>query len=108
MKTVREALDKPSARQVRWPARRRLVHINGYMKRGALLIEPNLELCGGALVVHVTVDGLVHVTDNVLVPASYYYPSVREIVAGNPDLSIYLEALLATDPLRGRGGGPAP
>jgi hypothetical protein len=34
------------------------------------------------------------------VPSSTYYPSIREIVAGNPDLSIYYEALLKTDVYR--------
>ncbi len=70
------------AAQQAWAKRR--LRITGYMKRGAALLVPDLALCGGALVVHVT--------DAVLVPAAALYVDLERRVRDAPELSITAEA----------------
>ena len=64
-------------------AKRRL-RVTGYLKRGAALLVPDLALCGGLLVVHVT--------DAVLVPAAALYSDMERRVRDTPELSITAEA----------------
>jgi uncharacterized surface protein with fasciclin (FAS1) repeats len=69
----------------------RKVRVDGYMKRGADVIVPNVVLC----------DTLaVHVVDTVLVPAAAFYSSIESVIASLPELSITAEAYFLTKPLR--------
>ena len=63
---------------------KRLLRVTGYLKRGAAIVEPDLLLCGGALVVHAT--------DRVLVPAAALYADLERRVRDLPELSITAEA----------------
>jgi hypothetical protein len=70
------------AAQQLWAKRK--LRVTGYMKRGAALVVPDLSLCSGALVVHVT--------DGVLVPAAALYSDLERRVRDMPELSITAEA----------------
>ena len=70
----------------------RKVRVDGYLKRGADVLVPNIVLCGGGLVVHVV--------DAVLVPAAAFYSSVDSLIASSPELSITAEAYFLTAALR--------
>ena len=70
----------------------RKVRVDGYLKRGADVLVPNIVLCGSGLVVHVV--------DAVLVPAAAFYSSVDSLIASSPELSITAEAYFLTAALR--------
>jgi len=69
----------------------RKVRIDGYMKRGADVIVPNIVLCESLAV---------HVVETVLVPAAAFYSSVESLISSLPELSITAEAYFLTKPLR--------
>lgn len=70
----------------------RKVRIDGYLKRGADVVMPNIVLCGGSLAIHVV--------STVLVPAAAFYSSVETLIAASPGLSITAEAYFLTRSLR--------
>ena len=72
----------------------RKVRIDGYLKRGADVVLPNVVLCGGKMVVHVV--------STVLVPAAAFYSSIESLIASSPELSI-----TAVRPVN-RSTGPLP
>ena len=69
----------------------RKIRIDGYMKRGADVIVPNIVLCESLAV---------HVVETVLVPAAAFYSSVESLISSLPELSITAEAYFLTKPLR--------
>ena len=70
----------------------RKVRMDGYMKRGADVIVPNIALCGGGLAVHVMAAALV--------PAAAFYSTVESLIVSTPELSITAEAYFITRELR--------
>ena len=78
----------------------RKVRVDGYLKRGADVVFPNIVLCGGNLVVHVV--------STVLVPAAAFYSSVESLMASSPELSITAEAYFLTRTLRESFVTPTP
>ena len=66
--------------------------MDGYMKRGADVIVPNIALCGGGLAVHVMAAALV--------PAAAFYSTVESLIVSTPELSITAEAYFITRELR--------
>jgi len=70
----------------------RKVRIDGYLKRGADVVAPNVVLCGGRMAVHVV--------STVLVPAAAFYSSIELLIASSPELSTTAEAYFLTRALR--------
>ena len=75
----------------------RKLRVDGYLKRGADVIGPNVVMCSGLGFG----PGLaVHVIDDVLVPAAAFYSSVESVIESYPELSITAEAFFLTRALR--------
>ena len=54
------------------------------VQRQAILTAPNLLLCGGSVVVHIV--------DNLQVPAIAYFPTIEDLICASPQFSVLCEA----------------